>query len=74
MNDVNWLLLIFCLAGVFVVYEILGVDPRFKHFHSISYYAQKHRWLAVLIGALFLVGGVVGLIWWVHHLQHPIFK
>lgn len=73
-RDTRWLLLVFVLVGLFVLYEKLGVDPRFKHIHSISYLAKKHKWLAIFIGVLFVIAGPVGLIWWGKHLAGPIFK
>ena len=74
MRDVDWLLLVFALVGVFTVYELFGVDPRFKHLHTISYYAAKHHWLAFGIGFLFGAGGVLGILWWIYHLGIGILK
>ena len=74
MRDVDWLLLVFALVGVFTVYELFGVDPRFKHLHTISYHAEHHRWLAFLVGVLFGAGGALAILWWIHHLGVGVLK
>jgi len=73
-SDDDVLLGLLVLIGLFVLYEMIGVDPRFKHWHTISYYATKHRWLAFAIGCSFGAGGAVGIVWWIHHLGIGILK
>ena len=74
MSDDLVLLKLLVLVGLFVIYEMASVDPRFKHWHTISYYATKHRWLAFAIGSGFGAGGVLGVLWWIHHLGIGILK
>jgi len=74
MSDDLVLLKLLVLVGLFVIYEMASVDPRFKHWHTISYYATRHRWLAFGIGFLFGAGGVLGVLWWIHHLGIGILK
>ena len=74
MSDIDWLLAVLVAVAAFVLYELFGVDVRFKHIHTISYYASKHRWLAFVIGFGFGAGGVLGMLWWIHHLGIGILK
>jgi hypothetical protein len=66
------LLALVVLVAAFVAYEMAGL--LLPGFHTISYEAVRHTWLAYLIGALFVAGGLVGLLWWRRHLRSNIAK
>jgi hypothetical protein len=66
------LLSLLVLVAAFVAWEIAGLT--LPGFHTISFEAVHHAWLAYLIGALFVAGGAGGLLWWRHHLTTSIPK
>jgi hypothetical protein len=52
-------------------YEIIGLDPRFPQWHTISFEAYLHPSIlwTVAVGALALVG--IFEVWWQHHARSP---
>lgn len=71
LDFVILLALLVIVAG-FVAWEMAGL--LLPGFHTISFEAIHHAWLAYLIGALFVAGGAGGLLWWRHHLKTSIPK
>ena len=74
-SDKRWLLGLWVAVGLFTLYELIGVDTRFPSVHTISYISQHHLWLFVAIGIAWIAGGLVGFVWWLHHiLKSRIYK
>lgn len=61
------------LAGLLAIYEIVTVMPDTPG-HTISFFARKHLWLAVLILVAVPVGAMVFDIWFWWHIHHVILK
>lgn len=66
MNDIDYLLLLLIIVGVFVIFEAGAII--LKRWHTISYYSAHNRYLGYGIIGLFVLGGLSGGIWFAHHL------
>jgi hypothetical protein len=66
MNDIDVLLILPIIVLLFSAYELGAIIT--KRYHTISYYAQRDWWLKRLIFAFFILSGLSGAIWWVHHM------
>lgn len=73
MTDIDVLLILMILVGLFSAYEeaaIRGVKLFGHRLHTISWYASWHPRLQAFISDLFLIGGIVGYIWF--HFIHAL--
>lgn len=62
------LLGLFVIVGLFVAYEMEGLQQKGALWHTVSWEAQHHRWIARGIAALGAISFIVFEFWWRHHL------
>jgi hypothetical protein len=67
------LIVIPVLAIAFSLFE-WGGAAGWAPWDTISWYAQRNFALDVFVGGLFGGGGLVGVLWWIHHMRQPIYR
>lgn len=71
-GEITALILVAAIPTAFSLYEWGGLT--IAPWHTVSYYALHHEWLAVGIGVAAFAAYLVFVAWWIHHMHTKILR